>query len=72
LTSCGTTPETKILREVQVERLQVPPSLLDCAPSPAPPSDGTQRDVARYVVDLWQAHQDCRGKVKALRGLVGG
>lgn len=71
LTACGTTPETRLVREVQIERQQVPAALLNCAPVPSVPDGGTQRDVARYVVDLWQAGEDCRGKVNALRGLIG-
>lgn len=50
--------------------LSVPASLLRCASRPMPPTGGTQRDVAGYVVDLADAHADCAGKLDRVRGLV--
>ena len=49
----------------------VPTSLLSCADAPTWRRGGTQRDVAGYVVDLRDAHADCRDRLGAVRGLVG-
>ena len=52
--------------------LSVPSSLLRCASRPVPPTGGTQRGVAGYVVDLDDAYADCAGKLGRVRGLVEG
>lgn len=47
--------------------------LLTCQANPAPPANTPtlrQSDVARYVVDLWEAGEDCRRKHGALAGLL--
>lgn len=53
-------------------RPTVPPSMLACSDAPTWRRGGTQRDVAGYVTDLRDAHADCRDKLGAVRGLVGG
>lgn len=53
-------------------RPSVPASLLTCADAPEWKRGGTQRDVAGYVVDLRDAHADCRDRLAAVRGMVGG
>lgn len=52
-------------------RLVVPPSLLECAPQPEPPSPvRDDADLAYWIVDLAGAGADCRAKLAAVRGLV--
>ena len=64
LTACaGTTPPVQI----RVERVTPPKALLTCAPDPAVPATNEDDPVAGYVTDLWEAGEDCRAKVKALR-----
>lgn len=50
----------------------VPAPLLTCRDAPAVPVDGTQRDVAHYVIDLHAAWADCYGRLGRVRELVGG
>lgn len=52
-------------------RPTVPASLLTCSDAPTWRKGGTQRDVAGYVVDLRDAHADCRDRLGAVRGLFG-
>ncbi len=55
---------------LHIERIEIPAVLLTCAPTPAPPpKPRTQGDVARYIVDLWEAGEDCRARVEAIREL---
>jgi len=49
---------------------QVSPELLTCAADPAVPEAGSQAVVARYIVSLWQAGQDCRAHVAAIKAAV--
>ncbi|MCG5246864.1 hypothetical protein LPC10_17745 [Methylorubrum sp. B1-46] len=53
-------------------RPTVQASMLACQEAPTWRRGGTQRDVAGYVTDLRDAHADCRGKLGAVHGLVGG
>ena len=46
---------------------ELPPDLLTCSLAPAVPEAGSQAVVARYVVALWQAGQDCRAHVAAIK-----
>lgn len=66
LTACGPEPEVRIVTKVEVVRPPVPPSLTDCRPAPTVPVVETQADVAGYILDLFDAHGDCREKLKAL------
>jgi hypothetical protein len=68
LTGCAATTDPEV-RVVEV-RPEVPASLLSCQPEPEPPESGTQRDVARFVLDLAEAGADCRGKLNAVRGML--
>lgn len=67
LSACTTTPQAPLTIEKEV-----PPSLLVCAPSPSPPvEDGiTQRDVARFLLDLAEAGEDCRSKLGSVKRLL--
>jgi hypothetical protein len=49
---------------------QIPPDLLACAPAPAVPTATTQSQVADYIVNLWQAGQDCRAHVQAIKAVI--
>jgi hypothetical protein len=45
--------------------------LLECEEAPAvPDSEGLQSDVARYILKLYEAHQDCRGNLKSVNKLL--
>lgn len=61
---------TKTLTEIRVERIDVPPSLLVCLPAPERPALKTQRDVSFWAAALWEAGQDCRDKLAAVRSIV--
>jgi hypothetical protein len=61
--------------------IRPPAALLECAPAPGLPADGelaamTDQQVLDrllfLVVDLWEAHADCEGKVAALRTWAAG
>lgn len=60
-------PAPRLTVESHLERVTPPPSLLVCQDSPEPPPAATQRDVADFVVLLWAAGEDCRGKLTYLR-----
>ncbi len=70
LTACASEPEVRIVTKVEVIRPTVPPSLTDCRPAPPVPVAETQADVAGYVLDLFDAHGDCRDKLRALVEIV--
>lgn len=46
-----------------------PAEMLTCAPSPEVPTADSQRAVAEYVVELWDAGEDCRQRLGAVREL---
>lgn len=67
LTGCGAV----VAPQVRAERLEVPDSLLACLPEPQPPGDPvTDADLARWVLALAEAGEDCRGRLGHVRGLV--
>lgn len=53
-----------------VVRIAPPVELLDCADQPEPGRIRSQRDVARYVLDLAEAGEDCRSRLGAVRAFV--
>lgn len=69
LTACAQ-PEPRLVVQGRVERLEIPPVLLTCLESPEPPAGNTQREAAEFTVRLWDAGEDCRGKLEAIRSLV--
>ena len=74
LSGCAS-PEPAILIKTQIERLTPPAPLLTCQDSPDPPDspDGAplaQSAVAEFILRLWEAGEDCRGKLAAIRALV--
>ena len=48
----------------------VPASLLQCQPQPALELTMDDHAVARWVLDVVDAGEDCRGKLRLVRGLV--
>lgn len=70
LAGCATTPQPQIVTRTVYMRQTVPPSLLTCAPSPPVPQPTSQAAVARYIVALWEAGQDCRVKLTGVRSVV--
>jgi hypothetical protein len=70
LVGCTTT-KTITVTEIVERRVEVPKSLLSCSPEP---EAGTvwvsQKDVARYMVKLAKAGEDCRLKLSAVKRLV--
>lgn len=63
-------PEPRLVVQSRVERLEIPPVLLTCLESPEPPAGNSQRDAAEFMVRLWDAGEDCRSKLDAIRRLV--
>lgn len=47
--------------------LTPPDELLTCRPSPSVPDQADDHIVALYIVDLWDAGQDCRSRIDAIR-----
>ena len=69
LTACASDKLPTVV-EVRIERVAPPADLLNCAPDPAVPDAPDQRAVAVYLLDLWDAGEDCRRKLGAVRGFV--
>jgi len=49
----------------------IPSELLTCTPAPVVPETDSQAVVGQYVVDLWAAGEDCRGKRESINQLTG-
>lgn len=62
--------EPKLVTRLQLERVPLPPALLACQPDPDIPDPMGDRELADYVVSLWQAGDDCRGKLGAVKALA--
>ena len=69
LSGCTTSP---IVRPDTPLRDRIPSSLLQCADRPVAGSLERQSDVARWVVELDAAGEDCRRKVNAVGQIVEG
>jgi hypothetical protein len=63
-------PEPRLVVQSRVERLEIPPVLLTCLESPDPPAGDMQREVAEFMIRLWDAGEDCRAKLAAIERLV--
>lgn len=72
LAGCATTPPPQVVTRTVYVRQSVPPSLLVCQPAPPVPQPTSQAAVARYIVALWEAGQDCRVKLAGVRSVIGG
>ncbi len=68
LTGCAAGPEPA--PRVEVVRIAVPAALLSCQPAPVPPTMADDRDLARYILALADAGEDCRDRLARVRGLV--
>jgi len=64
LAGCAATPPVTRIVTISPE---IPAPLLECAPAPDVPPATSQAAVARYIVALWQAGQDCRAHVAAIK-----
>ena len=51
-------------------KVAVPASLLQCQPQPALELTMDDHAIARWVLDVVDAGEDCRGKLRLVRGLV--
>jgi hypothetical protein len=51
-------------------KVAVPASLLQCQPQPALELTLDDHAVARWMLDTVDAGEDCRGKLRLVRGLV--
>jgi hypothetical protein len=70
LAGCAETP-TQLVELRDTQRPDVPDSLLTCEAAPEVPSEGSwQSEVARYVLDLFGAGEDCRQKLGAVRDIL--
>lgn len=67
LAGCGGAPPPTRIVTVTPD---VPVSLLDCAAAPEVPETSSQAVVAEYIVSLWEAGQDCRAHVGAIRAAL--
>lgn len=67
LSACSAhiTPPQIVTKYQYIEK-QIPVEFLSCYAAPPVPAITTQDQVARYVVNLWVAGQDCRNKIYAL------
>ena len=65
-TACGPRP-------VELVRPEIPAPLLACQPAPPPPPPGTDdHALALWIVDLATAGEDCRARLRQLKGLLDG
>lgn len=72
LSGCATKPVETMPVVTVLPPPPVPDSLLQCRPEPTVGRLVTQRDAARYVLDLREAGADCRGKLGAVGGILKG
>jgi len=52
---------------VVAKAVPVPPQFLTCKAQPATPAETTDKSVANFIIDLVEAGEDCRSKVRATR-----
>ncbi len=71
LTGCSML-EQKVITKIEYKRQHIDPSLLSCADEPPLPVKITDKNVALYVLELKDAGDDCRGKVRAIDKLNSG
>ncbi len=67
LTGCAGGPPAA--PRVEVVRMTVPAALLSCQPAPVPPAMADDRDLARYILALSDAGDDCRDRLSRVREL---
>ncbi|MCZ7890416.1 hypothetical protein O9X99_01880 [Agrobacterium salinitolerans] len=72
LTACQTT-EPKVITQVQVQRIEVPRSLLTCSAEPVYGSVTVSvKDLMKFADQLAKAGADCRSKLDAVKRIVEG
>lgn len=71
LGGCSTRPTETVPVVRVLPPPDVPESLLKCRPEPSVGRLVTQRDAARYVLDLKEAGADCRGKLGVVGRILG-
>ncbi|TAX58906.1 hypothetical protein ELI02_02070 [Rhizobium leguminosarum] len=72
LTSCQTT-EPRVINQVQVQKIEVPGSLLTCSAEPVCGSVTVSvKDLMRFADQLAKAGADCRSKLDAVKRIVEG
>lgn len=70
LTGCQTT-EPKVITQVQVQRIEVPRSLLTCSSEPVYGSVTVSvKDLMKFADQLAKAGADCRAKLDAVKRIV--
>lgn len=73
LTGCTlkSDPEVKYITQVQEVKLNIPKELLECQDIKVDSNKITkQSDVANLLVDLDEAYNDCKEKLKSIKNLV--
>ncbi|PIP00695.1 Rz1-like lysis system protein LysC [Pleomorphomonas carboxyditropha] len=70
LTGCATRPTETVPVVTVLPPPPIPDSLLHCKSEPSVGRLATQRDAARYVLDLREAGADCRGKLDVVGGIL--
>ncbi|WP_156461948.1 hypothetical protein [Rhizobium sp. Leaf311] len=72
LASCQTT-EPKVITQVQVQRIEVPRSLLTCSAEPVCGSVTVSvKDLMKVADQVAKAGADCRSKLDAVKRIVEG
>lgn len=66
LGGCAAQPPSVVTR-IKIVRPRIPAVLLTCPPAPAVPTSHAPAAVARYVVNLWEAHGICHDRLDAVR-----
>ncbi len=70
LTGCAPQPP---ITQIEYVTQAIPTSMLQCLPEPVvPPEPVTDRDIARWIVALRDAGDDCRGALQAVRDYTRG
>lgn len=70
LTGCNTT-EPRVITQVQVQKIEVPRSLLTCSAEPVyGTTTVTVKDLMKFADQLARAGADCRSKLDAVKRIV--
>ena len=68
LQGCASNPELKTL----IVSPEIPKQLLKCKDAPDVPTGSafTQKDVSKYIVKLYESHEDCQGNLLSVKQLL--
>lgn len=61
---------TRTITEVKYVEKHIDSSLLNCDPEPLAPLNITDKNVARWIIDLRDSGDDCRGKLNSIKKLI--